>query len=85
MRNLSSKEIDAILAKPKYAKARRIAVANFLLTLGGQSDMGAAINLGSDTRDYGWKAPTVNAIKEGMQLARRPAPVETPAESQDAR
>ena len=46
----------------KYPKARKIAVENF--TMGYDSlSMEAGMNLSADTRAYGWKAPTVNAIR----------------------
>ena len=60
-----SEKIEQAMAK--YPKARRIAVENF--TNGGTAkwDMAAAMNLGADTQAYGWKAPTVNAIKWVMK------------------
>lgn len=48
---------------------RRIAVENFLGSLGGVDRMGASMNLSQDARDYRWNAATVNAIRKGINLA----------------
>ena len=54
-------------AMAKYPKAKRIAVENFTSFGQGTWDMAAAMNLGEDTRAYGWNSQTVAAIKMVMQ------------------
>ena len=49
-------------AMAKYPKARKIAVENATFGI-TKWDMGVAMNIEADTQAYGWKAPTVNAIK----------------------
>ena len=70
VRNLTLPEIEKILTK--YPKARRIAVENFLFSVGANgNESNATANLKLDTRLYNWKADTVKAISEGIRLATK--------------
>jgi hypothetical protein len=66
-RELTSEEIE------KYASrkgVRRIAVENFLGTLGFAGSMqGELINMRNDARVYGWTAATQAAITAGIKKA----------------
>jgi hypothetical protein len=62
---LTKEQIDA-LASGKGVK--RIAVENFLGSLGCSDKMGASMNLHADAKCYGWNAATVNAIRRGISL-----------------
>jgi hypothetical protein len=67
MRQLTSEEIEKLASRKGV---RRIAVENFLSTMG--SDSSAAYgNAEQDTRDYNWNAPTRNAIYAGISLANK--------------
>lgn len=69
MRSLTTSEIETILFK--NPKAKRIAVLNFLSTIGNNDTaLGASMNLGSDAQVYQWNAQTVRAIKQGIELAK---------------
>lgn len=57
---------DRINQLANLAKVKKIAVENFLGTLGGMSKDDALNNLTQDARDYRWNAPTVNAIRKGI-------------------
>jgi hypothetical protein len=51
---------------------RRIAVENFLASLGSSpSKQAALMNLGEDARMYKWNAATVSAIRTGIGEAFR--------------
>lgn len=60
---ITSEQIEK-LASRKGAK--RIAVENFLGTLGTMSRADALGNLDADARAYRWNAATVNAIRAGI-------------------
>ena len=64
---LSSEQIE------KYANrkgVRKIAVENFLSTLGNAGSMGGELaNLYKDTQLYKWKSATVRAIESGIRKA----------------
>jgi len=65
MRQLTDREIAALAGR---AKVRRIAVENFLGTM-GEDRMAAHGNLALDAGLYGWNAATVAAINKGIELA----------------
>jgi len=69
LRELSDSEITNLASKPNV---RRIAVENFLMSMGDDS-LNAYLNLDLDTRLYKWNAPTQNAIRKGIALAQKPA------------
>lgn len=48
---------------------KRIAVENFLGTLGGLTRDEALANLEQDTKDYRWNAATGRAIQQGIMEA----------------
>jgi hypothetical protein len=66
MRNLTQAEIT-FLYNRKGVKA--IAVDNFCGTLEGSTYGDALQNLRADARSYGWNAPTVQAITDGIMVA----------------
>lgn len=47
---------------------RRIAVLNFVGSLGREGPMAAKLNLAQDARDYKWNAATQAAIRRGIDL-----------------
>lgn len=49
---------------------RKIAVENFLMTM-GDNLMDARYNLQCDARSYKWNSPTVQAINAGIALAKK--------------
>lgn len=62
---LPSERIEELASK---AKVKRIAVFNFLSSVGANPDASAAnYNLQSDARSYKWNAPTVAAIAKGIK------------------
>jgi hypothetical protein len=67
MRQLTSEEIA------KYASrkgVRKIAVENFLMSLGNAGSLGNELaNLYMDTQLYKWKSATVRAIEAGIRKA----------------
>lgn len=65
MRKLSAEEIGKIAA---HQGVRKVAVENFLGTMGDDSDV-AYGNLELDAKLYKWNAPTENAILIGIELA----------------
>lgn len=65
MRKLSAEEIGKITAHPGV---RKVAVENFLGTMGDDSDVAYA-NLELDAKLYRWSAETENAILIGIDLA----------------
>ena len=67
MRHLTAEEIEALASKKGV---RRIAVENFLSSMGTDSDA-AYSNAEMDTRLYGWNAATRNAIYKGIALAKK--------------
>jgi hypothetical protein len=72
IRNLTSAEIESILSKKKFAKAKRIAVENFLMTLGNNRNIfNAYANLEMDARLYSWNAATCTAINKGIEIGSR--------------
>lgn len=58
---------DRIAQLAALPKVRKIAVENFLSSMQPYGRMAADINLSSDARDYKWNAPTVAAIRRGIQ------------------
>lgn len=64
---LTSEEIE------KYASrkgVKKIAVENFLGTLGGAGSMGGELaNLYADTQAYKWNSATVKVIESGIKKA----------------
>ena len=68
MRKLTLEEIESLACR---AKVRRIAVENFLMTMG--TDVGNAYeNANLDKGLYNWNAPTFGAIMKGINLAQGP-------------
>lgn len=66
---LTIAQIEHILSKKKYAKAKRIAVENFLMTSTTRLAYPYAImNLNYDRKVYNWNSQTYNAINEGVLL-----------------
>jgi hypothetical protein len=61
-----TKEQIEKLASGKGVK--RIAVENFLGSLGCSDKMGASMNLHADAACYKWNAATVAAIRKGISL-----------------
>lgn len=66
MRALTESEIER-LAQRKGV--RRLAVENFLGTLGSMNRSEAMGNLAIDQSSYGWNIKTYTAIKDGINLA----------------
>lgn len=67
MRRLTSEEIAKLAARKGV---KQIAVENFLATM-GEDAMAAHMNMGQDARDYKWNAATQNAIRAGIELAKK--------------
>ena len=68
MRQLTISEINKLASRKNV---RKIAVENFLMTM-GDSPMTARYNLQCDTKSYKWNSPTVQAINAGIVLAKKP-------------
>ena len=68
MRRLTSEEIEKFASRKGVKK---IAVENFLATM-GSNPMEAHMNMGADAKSYGWNAATQNAIRAGIELAKKP-------------
>lgn len=66
MKMLTMIEIADILRKNPNAK--RIAVENFLSTMGNDKNV-AMSNLGFDAKSYKWNTATVKAITQGIKIA----------------
>lgn len=66
MRRLTSTEIEKLASRKDV---RRIAVENFLGTMGGLTEWEARANLGLDARLYKWNTATRRAIEMGIRLA----------------
>jgi hypothetical protein len=62
---ITSEQI-AILAARKGV--RKIAVENFLGTLGNEGALAARQNMIADARDYKWNSATMAAIQRGIEL-----------------
>ena len=63
-RTLTPAEIEKLASRKGV---RRIAVENFLSTVDTEMRLGDHLrNLNADTRSYGWKAATRNAIEAGL-------------------
>ena len=63
-----------ILEISKFANrkgVRKIAIENFLMTM-GNNPLAASINMGYDADLYKWNNATIKAIKDGIQLAKKP-------------
>jgi len=72
MRSLTREEIESLACR---ANVKRVAVENFLMTMGDDSNS-AIENANLDKSLYKWNAPTFNAIMKGIQMAK--GPVMTP-------
>ena len=66
MRQLTVQEIEQVLRKNPAAK--KIAVENFLATMGDRRDE-AISNLQLDAKSYSWDSATVQAIIQGIKIA----------------
>ena len=66
MRQLTIPKINKFASRKNV---RRIAVENFLMTM-GNNPLAASINMGYDADLYKWNSATVQAIKEGIVLAK---------------
>jgi len=65
MRELTTAEITKFATQPDV---KRIAVENFLMSMGDNADEALA-NLRLDNRLYRWNHQTYNAILDGIRLA----------------
>jgi hypothetical protein len=72
MRILTGVEIEKLASRKGV---QRMSVENFLATMGDDA-MGASMNVAQDARSYKWNAATVKAIRDGILLAKRPAPTQ---------
>jgi len=61
---LTAKRIEELASKPNV---RKIAVENFLSTLGDMDYNSALGNLELDANLYNWNTATVSAIREGIR------------------
>lgn len=69
MKDLPIPKIHEILEN--YPNAKKIAVENFLMTVGSNDNpIYARLNLDMDARLYGWNKETINAIKEGIEISK---------------
>ena len=68
MRQLTIPEINKLASRKNV---RKIAVENFLMTM-GDNPLAASINMGYDADMYKWNSATVRAIKDGIVLAKKP-------------
>ena len=67
MRELTGAEIERLASR---RGVRKVAVENFLMTLGYAGSASAERrNLYADARSYGWNAATEQAILDGIELA----------------
>ncbi len=67
MRQLTVAEVERLAST---RGVRRVAVENFLISLGHVGSKADELrNLWADAHMYGWNAATVNAIREGIELA----------------
>ena len=67
MRDLTSEEIEKFATRKGV---RRIAVENFLGSLGNADNKGDEMrNLYADAASYKWNSATVSAIRAGINLA----------------
>lgn len=67
LRNLTVEEIKQFSSRPGV---RVIAVENFLMTISANRlPMYAYLNLDADAHSYKWNQQTVQAIKDGIDLA----------------
>ncbi len=64
---MPSLSADRIAKLASAKNVRSIAVHNFLGSLYDSSERDAQGNLNMDARLYKWNAPTVNAIRKGIQ------------------
>lgn len=64
---ISAEKIEELASRPGV---RRIAVENFLSTLGDMTYEEARANLDLDRRSYGWNDETYGAIWTGLLEAR---------------
>lgn len=70
MRNCTTEEIQKLLAK--YPDAKKIAVENFLMTVGNNPNPQCALaNLQMDANLYKWNQATQRAIKEGINIVKQ--------------
>jgi hypothetical protein len=67
MRDLNFEEIDTLASRKGV---RRVAVVNFLSTLGhAGSKSGELYNLSMDAGLYKWNSATQNAIRRGIEIS----------------
>ena len=66
MNKLDMKTIEELASRPGV---KRIAVENFLMTLGDNDKKTALTNLGNDALVYNWNAVTFGAIYDGIIIA----------------
>lgn len=71
MRQLTIPEINKLASRKNV---RKIAVENFLMTMGDEEDY-AFQNLNFDRGLYLWNYKTFMAIKDGITLAKKPLKV----------
>lgn len=70
LRNLDCNEIEALLHK--YPNAKKIAVETFLSTTKNCEAIYYALEcLRKDSLLYGWNQQTIQAIRDGIKLARK--------------
>ena len=67
MRQLTIPEINKLAS---CKNVRKIAVENFLMTM-GDNYRHAELNLWNDTASYKWNSKTYDAILSGMRLAKK--------------
>ena len=72
LRQLTGAEIEKLAARKGV---KRIAVENFLASMGTGFPSDARQNLHADAESYKWNAATVKAILAGITLASKPAPI----------
>lgn len=65
MNRLTAEKVQELANKKGV---RRVAVENFLGTLGKEGELYATLNMRQDARDYKWNAATQAAISQGIKL-----------------
>ena len=68
MRQLTIPEINKLASRKNV---RKIAVENFLMSM-GDNPLAASINMRYDADLYKWNSVTIQAIKAGIVLAKKP-------------
>jgi len=62
---ISTEQIEKLASRKNV---KRIAVENFLISIGDLSYSDAMSNLNMDARLYKWNSPTRNAIQKGLDI-----------------